>query len=417
MTADDNLITAPKEEDLGALISAFRNFNETAASLNLAYRHLEERIEQLTQQLEEKDRELYSRFRELDRVTRYLNSLLESISSGVVAVDLEGKVTIFNRAASEMTGIAADAVIGKPYQGTLAEGDAGGAALQTLSNGPEVRGVERVLPGKGTQVQVATSWVVDSLGERIGVVEIFDDVTSIRRLEERFEQQKTLTALGEMAAAVAHELRNPLSGIGGFAALLKQDLAADPDKLRLVDKILQGVRDLDRVAGNLLFLTRRTELRPSELDLKQLLFDLTQLLEAEANSKSLEVSISTRFPEENVMVAADGELLRMVFTNLGRNALQAVKSGGEISFRLDWQLLNNRVRVEVKDDGCGIPEENLPRLFSPFFTTRSEGTGLGLALVKKAVDLHQGNIEVASQPQQGTTFTVSLPIKRQITRA
>jgi len=410
------MMEEPKEsppvpgEDIGALINAFRYFNEAAASLNVAYQRLEQRIEELTQQLAEKDRELYSRVRELDRLSRFLNSLLESVSSGVVAIDLDGRITIINRTASDLTGIAAEDAVGKLYGELFAVADQA-SALHTLVNGPELRAIEKVLPGKALRVQVSTTWVVDSLGERIGVVEIFDDVSTIRRLEERYEQQKTLSALGEMAAAVAHELRNPLSGIGGFAALLRQDVDGDEAKLRLVDKILQGVHDLDRVAGNLLFLTRRTEIKPADVDLKKLVEDLAQLLRAEAAGKGLQIDVATRLPEEGVPISGDSELLKMVFTNLGRNALQAVGQQGEVAFKLDWMLLDNRVKVDVIDTGCGIPAENFMKLFSPFFTTRTDGTGLGLALVKKAVDLHKGEITVESELNKGSRFTVSLPIR------
>ena len=408
---DIEKLPVDSDSDIGALVNAFRYFNEAASNLNVAYRRLEVRLDQLTEQLEEKDRQLYSRLRELDRVTRYLNSLLESISSGVIAVDMDGLITIFNRNAAEMTGIDPEPAIGKPYSEIMGEDDEASSAIYTLLNGPELRGVEKSFHKNNIQVEVNTTWVVDSLGERVGVVEIFDDISTLRRLEERFEQQKTLTALGEMASAVAHEVRNPLAGIGGFAAILKEDLADDPPKLRLVEKVLQGVHDLEKVAGNLLFLTRRTEIRHLQVDLKKLLLDIVQLLEAELHRKGVVVNISANLPDENVSVLADEELLKLVFTNLGRNAIQAVDRQGEVSFRMEWMLLANRVKIEISDDGCGIEADNIAKLFNPFFTTRTSGTGLGLALVKKAIDLHKGEIMVESKPGEGTSFTILLPIK------
>ncbi len=400
-----------QEGEIDALVNAFRYFTEATSTLNVAYRRLEKRIEDLTLQLEEKDRLLYSRLRDLDRLSKYLNSLLESISSGVVAVDLEGQITIFNRTAAEMTGLTAESAIGRTYEEVMGDAEVDSGALHTLRHGPELRSVEKRLPGKGLQVQVGTTWVVDSLGDRIGVVEVFDDVSTLRSLEQRFEQQKTLSALGEMAAAVAHELRNPLAGIGGFAAILKEELADDPKRQKLVNKVIQGVHNLERVANNLLFLTRRTEIKRESIDLKRVLTDIVQLLDAEVHSKELQVEVSARMPEENVTLLADEALLKMIFTNFGRNAIQAVGSEGRVKFRLDWMMLNNQVRVEVADNGCGIPDENLHKLFNPFFTTRAEGTGLGLALVKKAVDLHKGDIRVESRSGEGSRFTVTLPIR------
>ncbi|MFC2150877.1 nitrogen regulation protein NR(II), partial [Calditrichota bacterium] len=284
-------------------------------------------------------------------------------------------------------------------------------ALHTLQQGPELRGVEKQLPLNGTIVEASTNWVVDSTGERVGVVEVFDDLTTIRHLEERFEQQKTLSALGEMASAVAHELRNPLAGIGGFAAILKEELADEPDRARLVDKLMHGVHDLEKVATNLLFLTRRTEIRRDETDLRSLLVNLGELFEAEVLNLEGAIEIRTDLPEETIMLAADAEQLKMIFTNLGRNAIIALDGKGTVEVGLQWRLLNNKVLVTIADNGCGIEPDNVGKLFNPFFTTRAQGTGLGLALVKKAVDLHKGKIWVESVPDEGTTFFVELPIR------
>ena len=397
--------------EIGALVDAFRYFNEAASSLNVAYHRLEARIEQLTEQLEEKDRELYSRLRELDRVTKYLNSLLETIPSGIIAVDMEGNINIFNRTAGEIIKTDAESTIGKPYSEVMGDDNLDTSAIYTLMNGPEIRSVEKSFDDGACKVEVSTTWVVDSLGERIGVIEIMDEVSTIRRMQERFEQQKTLFALGEMASAVAHELRNPLAGIGGFAALLMEDLADYPQKQELVKKILQGVHDLEKVAENLLFLTRRTEIKRSQTDLKALLNDIIQLLKAEIHRFNIEVKVRSFFPAENVSISADPELLKMIFTNLGRNAIQAVGINGKVDFRIEWMLLDNRVNVEIIDDGCGISQDNMDKLFNPFFTTRTSGTGLGLALVKKAIDLHKGEIKVSSHLGTGANFSIRLPIK------
>ncbi len=409
--SESEKIPGDPNSEIGTLVNAFRYFNEAASSLNVAYRRLEDRIELLNKQIEEKDRELYSRLRELDRVTRYLSSLLESISSGVIAVDMDGNITIFNRTAAEMTNVVAETAIGKPYTEVMGEENQDLGAIYTLLNGPELRSVEKRLPGSSCQVEVGTTWVVDSLGERVGVVEVFEHISTLRRLQERYEHQKVLSAMGEMASAVAHEVRNPLAGIGGFAALLKEDLSDDPSKQRLVSKILQGVNDLDRVAGNLLFLTRRNEVRRENVDLKALLEDIVQLLEAEVHGKGLDVNITSHLPQEDIDISGDKELLKMILTNLGRNSIQALNDKGSVTFRLNWMLLANRVQLEVVDDGCGIELENISKLFNPFFTTRTEGTGLGLALVKKAIDLHKGHIDVVSKPGEGTKFRVELPIK------
>jgi len=354
-----------KEGDIEALVNAFHYFNEATANLNLAYHRLEERLSELDRQLEAKDRELYGRLRELDRVSKFLSSLVESLSSGVAAIDLDGRITIFNRAAAEMIGIPAEDVIGKSYAEMLASDDGQGGALATLLNGPEQRGVERTLPS-GARVLSRTVWVVDSMGERVGVMELLDDITSIRLLEEQAQRQKTLAAMGEMASGVAHELRNPLAGIAGFAGILKKELKDDERLFRMAERIVQGVENLDRVATNLLFLTKQTTVKLESLDVGCLISDACALLQAESSRSGKNVVITAHIPREKVPVWADPMLLQIIFGNLGKNALQAVCEGGEVNIRLTWQLLANRVEVEVMDNGSGISPENLDKIFFRF---------------------------------------------------
>ncbi len=402
------------ETDIGALVNAFRFFNETATNLNTAYQRLEARMGDLNRQLEEKDRQLYTRFRELDRVTRYLNSLVESLSAGVVAIDNEGKITIFNRTAAEMIGIQAESAIGKSYLDVLSTEGSPQGAYHTLINGPEVRGVERKFSGSGFTVISQTCWVIDSFGERIGVMELFEDVTIARGLEDRLEQQKTLSALGEMAASVAHELRNPLAGIGGYAAMLKEELAHNSNLGGMADSIVKGVQNLDKIATNLLLLTRRSTVSSSSFDIVKVLEETCDLLRSEAAMSESRTIFTLKVPHERINIIADEIMLRMMLTNLGRNAFQSIEKSGEVSFKLVWKLLVNRFDVIVTDNGCGIPKECLARLFNPFFTTREKGTGLGLALVMKAVDLHRGEITVESEVGHGSRFTISLPIMQDV---
>ncbi len=397
--------------DVNSLIKAFQNFNQAATSLASSYQKLEQRVEQLTAELEEKDHQLYSRLRELDRASRYITTLLDTISSGVIAIDLDGRITMFNRMAGELLGRAPENAVDRNYDEVMGKDYLQSGALYTLHYGPELRAVEKVLPATGIRVESSTTWVVDSMGNRVGLIEMFDDVTSLRRLEERVEHHQTLAALGEMAAAVAHELRNPLAGIGGFAALLREDLPAQSDQIELVERIIEGVHSLDRLAGNLLFLTRETKVARASFDPRELVREVVLLLRSEVKQKKLPVRIDMVMPEESIMMAADKELLRMMLTNLGRNALQAMERKGVVTFRVIWRLLANRVDLIVEDEGKGIPPENLDKLFNPFFTTRSEGTGLGLAMVKKAVDLHKGQLRVESEVDIGSRFTATLPIR------
>ena len=402
----------PKDEKgIDSLVDAFRNFNETATTLTDSYRRLEARVAQLNEELEAKDQELYSRVRELDRMSRNFSALLESVSSGVIVIDLDGKITMFNRVAGEITKINPLDAIKKKYSEVFGDQSEETGALYTLKFGPELRGVEKKLPDNEIIVQAGTTWVMDSYGEKVGVIEYFEDLSHIRYLEDRVEHQKMLSALGEMAAAVAHELRNPLSGIGGFAALLKEDLADDSNQVILVERIIQGVHDLDRLASNLLLLTSHTKINQQKVDIRIMMTELIEFFRSEVRNYEPAVIIDIELPAEDIPFSADKELLKMALTNLGRNAIQSIQNGGRVILTVKWRLMANRIDLIVRDNGSGINDEVKAKLFNPFFTTRAEGTGLGLALVKKAVDFHRGEISVESEVGKGSTFTISLPIR------
>lgn len=401
----------PTEEEIGTLVNAFTYFNEAASSLNLAYQRLQEKLVEVNRELDAKDREIYSRVRELDRVSRYLHSLLESVSLGVVAIDMEGNITILNRAAARMTGTVSEEAIHKPYSEVLQPTAEPFGALRTLLYGPELKGVVRDVDGVENTIVCQTNWVVDSRGERIGVIELMEDTSELRRLEHQVEQQRTLAALGEMAAAVAHEVRNPLSGIGGFAAILQEELAGQERLQGMAEKILRGVENLNKVATNLLFLTRQSSARPEECDIPAIIQDVVSVMESEAKASKVNIVFDVHLPRERVNSFVDTALFRLVLTNLLRNAMQAVDRKGRIEVNLVWMLLANRMQLAVSDNGAGIAQDVIPKLFNPFFTTKQNGTGLGLALVKKAINLLNGEIQVVSKEGEGATFLAIFPIR------
>lgn len=401
------------ENEIVSLINAFRYFNQAASSLGNAYHTLESCIGDLARQLESRDRQLYQRLLELDRLNHFFSSLVDSLSNGVIALNSEGSITVFNRAAEKMLGIKGDEVIGKHYTQVFPQGEYPSGAWKTLSEGPEIRGEEKWVEETGKRLTVSTIWVVDSLGEKIGVVEILEDVSEKRLLEARLSQQKTLTELGEMASSVAHEFRNPLTGIRGNALLLRRDLPPESPFHERVNKILNCTNTLNKIVDNLLFLAKPGALHMEEVDLHSLLSEVVQRLEIEAQEAKIDVQFDLILPEEKIPISADPEKLRTIFSNLGRNAFQACdqREKGKVAIALVWKLLNNRFEVTVSDNGKGIKPEHREKLFNPFFTTRHGGTGLGLALVKRAVDLHHGEIWVESRPGEGSRFTVSLPIR------
>jgi signal transduction histidine kinase len=222
-----------------------------------------------------------------------------------------------------------------------------------------------------------------------------------RQLEE-LRRKDRLAALGEMAATVAHEIRNPLGGIQGFAGLLERDVPQDDPRRRLVEKIIVGTRNLDRVVNELLEYTRPIELSLETIDARALVDSAIGYLSIVPPG----VIVMNDVPA-NITVRGDAHKLRQVLLNVLQNALQSIEGSGAVTVSVRQD--RSRTMIVFHDTGCGIAAEHLAKVFMPFFTTREKGTGLGLAVAAKIVESHGGAMDVTSAPGAGSTFTVALP--------
>ena len=221
-------------------------------------------------------------------------------------------------------------------------------------------------------------------------------------MREQVRRKDRLAAIGEMAATVAHEIRNPLGGIRGFAALLARDIEDSDPRRRLVEKILTGTRNLDRVVTELLEYTRPVELRLRSTSCADLIEAAIGYLELGSRSITITNSVGP-----DVLALADPDKLRQVVLNILLNAVQSIEESGRIDISTDVD--KDTVTVKVADTGCGMSPECLEQVFSPFFTTKEKGTGLGLAVAAKIVEGHGGRLKAVSELGKGTTLHVSLP--------
>jgi len=380
MTHADNL-------DLQTLAEAFDTFTKSTQAMEESYRRLEERIKELDAELAEKNRELA-------QTSDYLNYILESMSDGVIAVDTQGAMTAFNRAASEILGFRADQVHGRSFQETFGRE----FAVSPASPVVELRAED----GSTVSVDERDSPMEDRNGQRIGMVKVFQDLTELEALREEVRRMDRLAAVGEMAATVAHEIRNPLGGIRGFATLLARDTPIEDPRSRLINKILEGTANLERVVSELLEYTRplQLRLRPTYCA------DLIEAALGYVDLSGREIEIRKDIAPE-LRVRVDPDKMRQVLLNILLNAVQSIAGKGTICASADTD--GAAVTVAIKDTGCGMNEEQTRQAFSPFFTTKEKGTGLGLAVAAKIVEGHNGELNVNSAPGKGSTFLVRLP--------
>lgn len=388
-------------------------FKETTRKYREAYEQLEAQFESLNVRLEKTNLELRRSLEEKDRVSNYLNNILESLTGGVLVIDARGQITLFNQAAEKITGRKEDEVLGQPYQkilGTVCNTAA--SVLHTLETGEALSNQQKELvhpDGRSIPVGFSTSLVHDEAGNILGAVEVFTDMTKVKQLEAEVQRAHTLAALGEMAATVAHEIRNPLGGIATFASLLARDLDTEDPRRRLVTKITEGVGRLNRIVTSLLTYTRPLRLNAHEVNVIELVEETAAFFEIELERHHGDVVLHRDYGTRQLLCRIDPQQFQQVMLNLLQNAVQAMPDGGTITVAVSGASGDNGAVLSICDTGVGMQPDVQEKLFTPFFTTKEDGTGLGLVTSRKIVEAHNGSIDVESTAGQGTCFSVSIP--------
>jgi two-component system, NtrC family, sensor histidine kinase AtoS len=398
---------------LDAFTDSYILFKETTRKYREAYEQLEAQFESLNVKLEDTNLELRRSLEEKDRVSNYLNNILESLTGGVLVVDAQGEIALLNRAAEDITGRTQEEALGQPYEKAIGL-DSGrrNSVLHTLETGESLSNREKVLThpdGRSIPLGFSTSMVRDEAGTVLGAVEVFNDMTEVKRLEAEVQRAHTLAALGEMAATVAHEIRNPLSGIANFASLLGRDLETDDPRRRLVNKITEGIGRLNRIVTSLLTYTRPLSLNAHQVNLVDLIEEATAFFEIGLERDRDNVTVKRDYQTPESICCIDPEQFQQVILNLLQNAVQAMPEGGCVTIAVAPGPDEAGALFSVRDTGAGMTADIQEKLFTPFFTTKEDGTGLGLATSRKIVEAHGGQIHVESEPGAGTCFSVTIP--------
>ncbi|SCY81453.1 ATP-binding protein [Desulfoluna spongiiphila] len=283
-----------------------------------------------------------------------------------------------------------------------------GTAFIAHAVGLRIREIKRGIKAIETDVTHRIAPMGGELGEiAVSVNEFAEVLESRRRLEEQMQRTDRLAALGEIAAGVAHEIRNPMTSIKGFVQLIETGMEPEDVRRKYTSIVIAEVDRLNKMVRELLYYARPSDSLKLAVDINGILADT--LLLVNLNATRQHVQIVMDYGEDLPRVVVDQEQIKQVFLNILINAVQAVENGGHI--RVESMALDRGVAVVVEDDGKGIEPAQVARLFDPFFTTRDNGTGLGLAVVQKIIDLHHGVVEVESRLGEGTRFRVVLPAK------
>lgn len=355
----------------------------------------------------------------------FFRHLVGNMRNGVLAIDRDGALVLINDEARRLFRLPAGDVSGHPYANVLREHPdivrvLGGAfELKSLPNRAELR-----LKSTDTVIGYTLSLIRDDDGAAIGAALFFKDLTHVEQIEERERLRDRLAAVGEMAAVMAHEIKNPLAGIEVLAGLLRRQVPDNADAQALVHDIINEAKMANAIVQEVLAFVRPVRLQVDRTSLRDAISNAVSLADGKASRGGIAVDVAV--PPDLPPLGADQHQLTQVFCNLLINAYEALEGRGrvDITARLahtsaDGALLPDghqavpTVVIDVADDGPGMPPDVADKIFNPFFTTKAQGSGLGLAIVRKIVDAHDGRIDMTTADGRGTRFRVTLPVEPQ----
>jgi two-component system nitrogen regulation sensor histidine kinase GlnL len=352
---------------------------------------------------------------------RFFRHLVFNLRTGVLAITRAGHVAAMNDMAYRLLGLTQRPTdIGRPFPEVLTDCPEVTRVLQQAFDSADLPNrAEMRLRKTGRAIGYTLSHIHDDDDRMVGATLFFKDLTRVEQLEERERLRDRLATLGEMAAAIAHEVKNPLASIEVMAGVLKRQLPNEGEALETLNDIIKEAKMANAIVVEVLEFVRPIQLQVERAALDDVIKDSITL--AEGKMRRGAVSIGMHLAPEVPPLLADGHQLRQLFSNLLANAFEAL--GGEGHVEIRGTLLPGeeepagatepqppQVVVEVRDNGPGISPDDLERIFSPFFTTKPQGTGLGLAIVRKVVDAHDGHIDAVSARGHGATFRVTLPV-------
>jgi two-component system sensor histidine kinase PilS (NtrC family) len=339
--------------------------------------------------------------------------VIDSMLSGLVTADMNGRILTFNRAACIITGLPSGQAVGRDITEVLQLPAHFRSRLQTLGTTRSQRADHPYRSPDGRLMEIGLTVTTLSLPDgRSGYLYTFQDVTDVRRLERGARIQQRLAAVGEMAAGIAHEIRNPLASMSGSIQVLRQELPLTEDQAQLMDIVLRESERLNDTIKSFLAYARPQRVTLTRLDIRRVVQDTATLLRNSADVREEHV-VAVDLPPEPVWFDADENQVRQILWNLATNGLRAMPSGGRLlmSAKVEQEGGIEELTITIGDEGCGIQPSELDQLFQPFRSSFDKGTGLGLAIVHRIVTDYNGSIQVSSTVDSGTTVRVRLPMR------
>ena len=398
------LRTAPLEAEVLYYSIFFNSFGFFTVAYLTSY--LSESLKRTGQELEEASDHLAD-------LQAFNQTVIDSIASGLMTTDLDGRINFLNSSAESILGVEAEQTVGRRVQEILGEKEDYLERLQVVLDRRRYCRMEGTfLNGRGEQAYLGLSgsYLMYRGESRSGYLFTFQDLTEIRRLEREIRLKENLATMGEMAAGMAHEIRNPLASISGSVQVLKESLGLGGECSRLMDIIVRESERLSAILSDFLIYARPPRFKPDDIDLRKVVEETATLLRNSAEIQE-EHEIKLNLPPEPVMLFADANQMKQIAWNLARNAIQAMPGGG----CLEMELVTNEsgeVVLVFRDEGVGVGDGEVHEFFIPFKGDFEQGSGLGLAIVHRMVQDYNGSIRVDSLSPRGTEVSVRFPFDR-----
>jgi PAS domain S-box-containing protein len=340
-----------------------------------------------------------------------LDQIMANLQDGLILFTRDSKAILVSAAVENFLGVSRELMLGHNVDEFFLKDTALGRTVLDSFESHTPIAQREVETEDGSRVMVSLDFIEEG-GERIGALLTLRDAESVRRIESEIELSHRLAAIGRLASGVGHEVKNPINAIVVHLELLRQKLQqADPATRRHMDVIGSEIHRLDRVVQMLVDFTRPVELRLTELDVRKLVDDVTQLASPDAARQG--VKIERQLPVESLLARADSDLLKQALLNVVLNGVQAMPQGGTLSIRASKE--DDEIMVDVRDQGSGIPAEIRDKIYDLYFTTKKTGTGIGLAMTYKVMQLHHGSVDFESGDGRGTSFRLRLPLLGAVT--
>ncbi len=341
----------------------------------------------------------------LTKIKAFSENLVENMPVGLITIDVAGMVTAMNPSASSILGVGNS---GLPAHRSAILPEEISIFIDNIENNEKIHPailLECRVGGVPLFLDVSAAPLYRNSGEISGHIILIKDMTELRHLQNEVVRSQKLATVGKLAAGVAHEIRNPLSSIKGFATYFKERYKERPEDQEIASIMIQETDRLNRVVSQLLEFARPVKPAPRETDLKNFISETVFILERQPRVRKIEININNdAFPEKGWF---DPDMIRQVLLNLYLNSIDAMGENGVLSVAIKKE--ENNLVITVSDNGCGIKEEDLGQIFDPYFTTKSTGTGLGLAITNSIVESHGGEIRISSSLGVGTDVSVILP--------